>query len=83
MLWRYYANNAERAIIWGDDAVNKHEETKMRYRLAVILVLTASIAVAGTATISGTVVDEQISGYFIGFRERAIAVHFSLFQRFA
>jgi hypothetical protein len=55
----------------------------MRYRLAVILVLTASIAVAGTATISGTVVDEQISGYFIGFRERAIAVHFSLFQRFA
>jgi hypothetical protein len=31
----------------------------MRYRLAVILVLTASIAVAGTAKISGTVVDEH------------------------
>src|SRR5580692_75234 len=43
----------------GDDAVDKHEEMKMRYGLAVILVLTASIAVAGTAKISGTVVDEH------------------------
>jgi len=37
--------------------VNEHE--KMRNRLAVILVLTSSIAVAGTAKISGTVVDEH------------------------